>query len=215
MSTGLACLSPRNSKTKGSSCIKIQNLLSCFLTFAPTLAFVVSFCRVCFRPGFPLLSNQKWHLCAAVFYHLPNQKEKAMPSYKGPITLVSSTFQQIFFTTNSNVTDPTDGSLPDIRFSEVPLRNGFNLICDVQVWARLFFFSYFLNSTLLISWFRCQTQKLPLIVFQCGQNIMGPKHHVKAQKHQPKTPPKNLQKHHFLGKKHHIFFKNLSKMTLP
>ena len=50
---------------------------------------------------------------------------------------------------------------------------------------------------------------------QCGQNIMGPKHHLKAQKHQPKTPPKNLKKHHFLGKKHHIFFKNLSKMTLP
>ena len=51
--------------------------------------------------------------------------------------------------------------------------------------------------------------------FQCGQNIMGPKHHLKAQKHQPKTPPKKLKKHHFLGKKHHIFFKNLSKMTLP
>ena len=50
---------------------------------------------------------------------------------------------------------------------------------------------------------------------QCGQNIMGPKHHLKAQKHQPKTPPKKLKKHHFLGKKHHIFFKNLSKMTLP
>ena len=50
---------------------------------------------------------------------------------------------------------------------------------------------------------------------QCGQNIMGPKHHLKAQKHQPKTPPKNLKKHHFQGKKHHIFFKNLSKMTLP
>ena len=51
--------------------------------------------------------------------------------------------------------------------------------------------------------------------WQCGQNIMGPKHHLKAQKHQPKTPPKNLKKHHFLGKKHHIFFKNPSKMTLP
>ena len=50
---------------------------------------------------------------------------------------------------------------------------------------------------------------------QCGQKIMGPKHHLKAQKHQPKTPPKKLKKHHFLGKKHHIFFKNLSKMTLP
>jgi len=44
---------------------------------------------------------------------------------------------------------------------------------------------------------------------------MGPKHHLKAQKHQPKTPLKNLKKHHFLGKKHHISFKNLSKMTLP
>ena len=44
---------------------------------------------------------------------------------------------------------------------------------------------------------------------QCGQNIMHPKHQPKAQKHQPKTPPKNLKKHHFLGKKHHTFFKNL------
>ena len=35
-----------------------SNLLS-FLTFAPTLAFVVSFRPVCFGPGFPLLSNQK------------------------------------------------------------------------------------------------------------------------------------------------------------
>ena len=32
----------------------------------------------------------------------------------------------------------------------------------------------------------------PLSKPQCGQNIMGPKHHLKAQKHQPKTPPKNL-----------------------
>ena len=34
---------------------------------------------------------------------------------------------------------------------------------------------------------------------QCGQNIMGPKHHLKAQKHQPKTPPKNLKKTPLLG----------------
>ena len=36
-----------------------------------------------------------------------------------------------------------------------------------------------------------------LFLTQCGQNIMDPKHHLEAQKHQPKTPPKNLKKHHF------------------
>ena len=34
---------------------------------------------------------------------------------------------------------------------------------------------------------------------QCGQNIMGPKHHLKAQKHQPKTPPKKLKKTPLFG----------------
>ena len=48
-----------------------------------------------------------------------------------------------------------------------------------------------------------------------------PEHHgPKTPPQGPKTPTQNTtqkpkKNHHFLGKKHHIFFKNLSKMTLP
>jgi hypothetical protein len=46
---------------------------------------------------------------------------------------------------------------------------------------------------------------------QCGQNIMGPKHHLKALKHQTKTPPKNLKKTTFWVKNTTYFLKIFKK----
>ena len=43
-----------------------------------------------------------------------------------------------------------------------------------------------------LNFWSCVLSKFMRANVQCGQNIMGPKHHLKAQKHQPKTPkPQN------------------------